>query len=86
LYRGFYYLKKLFNTSSFIAIDDFSSIRITGPYELLTLGPDYATIKCGGYKIEASGADLLIDVLSEEVAVFTFTSITNMNITMYEHE
>ena len=79
-------MKKLFNTSSFIAIDDFSSLRINGPYELLTLGPDFATIKSSGYKIEASGEGLMVDVLSEEVAIFTFSSITTMTIMMYGHE
>lgn len=79
-------MKKLFNTSSFVAIDDFSSIRITGPYELLKLGPDFATIKSGGYKIKTTGDDLLVDVLSEEVAVFSFTSITNLTITLDAHE
>ena len=31
--------------------------------------------------IEASGEDLIVETLSEEVAVFSFTSITTMNVT-----
>lgn len=86
LYRGFYYLKKLFNTNSLIAIDDFSSLRINGPYELLSLGPDFATIKSGNYKIGATGENLKVEVLSEEVAVFSFSTITNMTVMTIQQE
>ena len=55
MYRGFYYLKKLFNTGSSVVIDDFSSLRINGPYALLNLGPNFATIKCDDYTVEAVG-------------------------------
>lgn len=79
-------MKKLFNTNSLIAIDDFSSLRINGPYELLSLGPDFATLKSGNYKIGATGKDLRVDVLSEEVAVFSFSAITNMTVTTIKQE
>lgn len=79
-------MKKLFNTNSLIAIDDFSSLRINGPYELLSLGPDFATVKSGNYKIGATGDDLRVEVLSEEVAVFSFSSIRNMTVTTIKQE
>ena len=74
-------MKKLFNTGSLITINEFSSLRINGPYALVTLGPDYAKIKSGDYIIEASGEELIVDILSEEVAVFSFDSITKLTIT-----
>ncbi len=77
-------MRKLFNTGSSVTIEEFSSLRINGPYTLLKLGPDFAIIKCGDYMIEASGEDLTVDTLSEEVAVFSFTSITAMRVTTGE--
>ena len=79
--RGFYILRKLFQTGSSVTIEDFASIRINGPYSLLKLGPDFAIIGSGEYRIEAIGTDLRVETLSEEVAVFKFTSITTMKVT-----
>lgn len=73
-------MKKLFNIGSLIVIDEFTSLRITGPYELVTLGPDFAIIKSGDYIIEASGDELIVEKLAEEVAVFSFDIITKMEI------
>lgn len=75
-------MRKLFNTGSSVTIEDFTTLRVNGPYSLLKLGPDFAIISSGEYRIEASGSDLTVETLSEEVAVFTFTSITSMNVTM----
>ena len=65
-------MKKLFNIGSSVVIDDFSSLRITGPYTLINLGPNFATIKCDDYTVEAVGEDLVVDKLLEEIALFTF--------------
>jgi hypothetical protein len=74
-------LRKLFNTGSTLTVEEFSSLRINGPYILLKLGPDFAMIQCGDYTIEASGEELTVETLSEEVAVFLFATITTLNIT-----
>lgn len=79
-------MKKLFNTGSLIAIDEFSTLRINGPYTLVLLGPDFATIKSGNYTIETSGEELVVDMLAEEVAVFSFDSISKMTITRLKNE
>lgn len=73
-------MKKLFNIGSQIVIDEFTSLRITGPYELVTLGPDFAIIKSGDYFIETIGEALIVEKLAEEVAVFSFDGITTMEI------
>jgi len=80
MYRGFSYLKKLFNIGPSILIDDFSSLRITGPYALVSLGPNFATIKCDNYTVETTGENLIVDKLLEEVAVFSFSSITKIEV------
>ncbi|MDS9471027.1 hypothetical protein [Sporosarcina pasteurii] len=73
-------MKKLFNIGSQIVVDEFSSLRITGPYELVTLGPDFAIIKCDDYVIEVSGDQLTVEKLAEELAVFTFDSIERFSL------
>ncbi|WP_203246877.1 hypothetical protein [Sporosarcina beigongshangi] len=74
-------MRKIFNTGSSVTIEEFSSLRINGPYTLLKLGPDFAMIKSGDYRIEASGENLIVETLSEEVAVFSFTVMTMLHVT-----
>lgn len=73
-------MKKLFNIGSNIVVDEFSTLRITGPYELVTLGPEFAIIKSYEYVIEVSGAQLTVEKLAEEMAVLTFDSIKRLTI------
>ncbi|MEZ7170903.1 hypothetical protein [Sporosarcina sp. OR05] len=73
-------MKKLFKMNSSVTIDEFVTIRITGPYSLLKLGPDYAAIRSGNHVIEATGEDLIVETLSEEVAVLSFELITSMSV------
>ncbi|MDW0112294.1 hypothetical protein QT711_03790 [Sporosarcina saromensis] len=73
-------MKKLFKMNSSVTIDEFVTIRITGPYALLKLGPDYAAIRSGNHVIEATGEDLIVETLSEEVAVLSFELITSMSV------
>ncbi|WOV88817.1 hypothetical protein QWT69_06840 [Sporosarcina oncorhynchi] len=73
-------MKKLFKMNSSISIEDFNSVRITGPYSLLKLGPDYAAFKSGNHIIEAVGEELIVETLSEEMAVLSFESITCVSV------
>ena len=66
------------NTS--VTIEEFVSVRITGPYSLMKLGPDYAVIRSGDHVIEAAGEGLIVETLSEEVAVFSFEAVRNVTI------
>lgn len=79
-------MKKLFNIGSLIVIDDFSSLRITGPYELVTLGPDFVVIKSTNHVLEVSGEELIVEKLAEEVAVFNFDLITEFKMTLSKSE
>lgn len=63
-----------------MTIEEFQTVRINGPYSLLKLGPDFAVIACGDYRIVASGEELTVETLSEEMAVFSFSSITALKI------
>ncbi len=66
------------NTS--VTIEEFVSVSITGPYSLLKLGPDYAVIRSGDHVIEATGEDLIVETLSEEMAVFSFETLTMVTV------
>jgi hypothetical protein len=79
-------VKKLFTTGSSITVEEFSTVLINGPYSLLKLGPEFASIKCGDYAIETHGEDLIIDTLSEEVAVLRFSSIRSMSVTLFGND
>lgn len=61
--------------NSSVTIEEFDSVRITGPYLLLKLGPDYAVIRCDDHVIEATGDELIVETLSEEMAVFSFDTL-----------
>lgn len=67
--------------NSTVTIEEFVSVRITGPYSLMKLGPDYVVIRSGDHIIEATGEDLIVETLSEEMAVFSFETVTTVNIT-----
>ncbi len=79
-------MKKLFNTGSIITINEFSTIQINGPCSLLALGPDFVKVKSGNYVVDASGDELLIDLLSEEVAIISFDSIHSVTINKLDNE
>ena len=73
-------MKKLFKMNSSVTIEEFISVSITGPYTLLKLGPNYAVIRCEDHVIEATGEELIVETLSEELAVFSFETITSVAI------
>lgn len=79
-------MKKLFNTGSLITINEFTSIQINGPCALISLGPDFAKVKSGNYVIDATGDELLVDLLSEEIAIISFDSIRSITITKLDSE
>lgn len=79
-------MKKLFKTGHTLSIEDFTSLQLTGSYKLLKLGPDFAIIKSGDYIIEASGEDLTVDTLSEEVAIISFREITALSLKLDEQQ
>lgn len=73
-------MKKLFNIGSSIVISAFSELRITGPYELLTLGSNSAVVKSGQYVVEVSGEELVVEKLGEELAVFSFDKMEKLSV------
>lgn len=73
-------MKKLFTIGSSIVIEAFSSLRITGPYELIKLGSTVAIIKSSDYVVEVTGKDLVVEKLAEELAVFTFEKIERLTV------
>ena len=52
----------------------------------MSLGPDFAKVKSGNYVIDATGDELLVDLLSEEIAIISFDSIRSITITKLDNE
>ncbi|BAQ11415.1 hypothetical protein OXB_2944 [Bacillus sp. OxB-1] len=75
-------MKKLFKTGASITIEGYTSLHINGPFHLRKLGPDYATVQSGEYLITVEGEEMTVDVLSEEVALFTFNVIRNVQMVL----
>lgn len=57
-----------------------STLRVTGPYHLVTLQAHYAKLEASGYVIEMSGESLIVEKLAEELAEITFEKITHIHI------
>lgn len=68
-------MRKLFQLSHSITIDEFTSLSINGPYQLVNLEPTIATIRCSGYVIHLQAEHLIVERLEEEVAVITCEAI-----------
>ncbi|MFD1203871.1 MULTISPECIES: hypothetical protein [Sporosarcina] len=73
-------MRKLFKMGSSVTIDEYVSVHITGPYSLEKIGPDYAVIRSGDYILEVLGDELIIETLSEEVAILSFEVLRNFTI------
>lgn len=71
-------MKKLFEMRSAITIDENNQVRITGPYQLLSVQASKASFATTYFTIHIDGEDLLIQTLSEEVAELTFSSIQSI--------
>lgn len=73
-------MKKLLNAHIQFVIEQFSTIRIVGPYTLLQLGPDFAEIQVDSYHINFSGIALKVDMLTEELALFSCDELSGLSI------
>ncbi|MBB4825761.1 hypothetical protein HNO89_002997 [Sporosarcina luteola] len=71
-------MRKLFKLDTSVLIDNYTSIRITGPYDLVRLSGTACTIRNDNFVIEITGQELFIEAMSEEVAVITFDSLGKM--------
>lgn len=74
-------MKNLFNIGSSIVVNASSTLRITGPYKLVTLRDHFAMIETSGYVVEVSGEALIVEKLAEELAEFSFEKIERVNMT-----
>ncbi|GKV54331.1 hypothetical protein NCCP2222_02780 [Sporosarcina sp. NCCP-2222] len=73
-------MRKLFKMDTSVLIDNYSSIRITGPYDLVKLSGTACTIRSENFVIDMTGQEIVIETLAEEVAVITFETLEKMMI------
>lgn len=66
---------------SLISIEELSSLKILGGYELVKITDGYAMIRKEGYKIEISGTDIHFDMLLAQSALLSFTELHELRIT-----
>lgn len=73
-------MKKLFKLTHSITIDEFTSLIIHGPYQLVKLEPTSTIIRCDGHIIHLQGEHLTVDRLEDEAAVFSCEAIQSVRI------
>jgi len=65
---------------SFLSIEDWSSLKLLGGYELVRITPDSVLLRKEGYEIELSGTAFEFDMLLENSALLSFTELHELRI------
>lgn len=73
-------MRKLFEMSSLISLEDLSSLKILGGYELVIISEGLAKIRKEGYIISIKGTDIHFDMLMEQSALLSFTELHELRI------
>ncbi|MGG0642842.1 hypothetical protein ABE021_02695 [Sporosarcina gallistercoris] len=73
-------MRKLFEMSSLISVEDLSSLKILGGYELVIISEGLAKIRKEGYLISIKGTDIHFDMLMEQSALLSFTELHELRI------
>ncbi|MBD7906860.1 hypothetical protein [Sporosarcina gallistercoris] len=74
-------MRKLFEMSSLISMEGFTSLKILGGYELVIISEGLAKIRKEGYVISIKGTDIHFDMLMEQSALLSFTELHELRIT-----
>lgn len=72
--------------SSLIAMEDFTSLKILGGYELVIISEGLAKIRKEGFIISIRGTDIHFDMLMEQSALLSFTELHELRITKESKE
>lgn len=62
-------------------MEDFTSLKILGGYELVIISEGLAKIRKEGYVISIKGTDIHFDMLMEQSALLSFTELHELRIT-----
>lgn len=74
-------MRKLFEMGSLISLEDLTSLKVLGGYELVIISEDYAKLRKEGYVIHIKGTDIHFDMLMEKSALLSFTELHELRIT-----
>ncbi|WOV85513.1 hypothetical protein PGH26_06150 [Sporosarcina jeotgali] len=74
-------MRKLFEMGSLISLEDLTSLKVLGGYELVIISEGYAKLRKEGYVIHIKGADIHFDMLMEKSALLSFTELHELRIT-----
>lgn len=74
-------MKKYFNLSSSVTLERYELFQLTGPFELIQLQENQVKIQHGDYMIHLQAQDLVIETLSEEQLILSFTKLSSYNAT-----
>lgn len=73
-------MRKLFEMGSFLSIEDWSSLKLLGGYELVRITPDSVLLRKEGYEIELQGTEFEFDMLLENSALLSFRELHELHI------
>ncbi|REB09985.1 hypothetical protein DVB69_04045 [Sporosarcina sp. BI001-red] len=73
-------MRKLFEMGSLISVEELTSLKILGGYELVIISQGFAKIRKEGYVIHIKGTDIHFDMLMEQSALLSFTELHELRI------
>ncbi|GKV68044.1 hypothetical protein NCCP2716_05420 [Sporosarcina sp. NCCP-2716] len=73
-------MRKLFEMGSFLSIEDWSTLKLLGGYELVRITPDSVLLRKEGFEIELHGTGFEFDMLLENSALLSFTELQELRI------
>ncbi|HLR11137.1 MAG TPA: hypothetical protein VK120_07100 [Sporosarcina sp.] len=71
-------MRKLFNMNTSIVMDGFQKIMMTGKYELVHFNEKELIVNQEHYEVHCEAMDLIIETLSEEQLVLSFSSMKKL--------
>lgn len=73
-------MRKLFEMGSFVSLEDWSSFKLLGGYELVRISEDAVMLRKEGYEIELRGTGFEFDMLLENSALLSFAELQELHI------
>lgn len=65
---------------SLVSLEDLTSLKVLGGYELVIISENYAKLRKEGYVIHIKGTDIHFDMLMEKSALLSFTELHELRI------
>ena len=79
-------MKKLFEMGSLLSLEEMTSFKILGRYELVKMSRDVVEIRKEGYVIRITASDLQFDMLMKQSALLSFSELHELFIQKEQKE